>query len=48
MLEALENLDLNYPKIEGAALRKVRASLEADRRGRHTQAKNRSTKRKHR
>jgi PPK2 family polyphosphate:nucleotide phosphotransferase len=30
-LEALENLDLNYPKIEGAALRKVRASLEPDR-----------------
>jgi PPK2 family polyphosphate:nucleotide phosphotransferase len=46
MLEALENLDLHYPKIEGAALRKVRASLEADRRGEHTQAKKRPSKRK--
>jgi hypothetical protein len=39
MLEALENLDLHYPKTEGATLRKVRASLAADRRGDHTQEK---------
>ncbi len=43
-LEALDNLDLKYPKIEGAALRKVRASLEAE--GEHKQAKKTPRKRK--
>lgn len=48
ILEALENLELDYPKIEGPTLRKVRSSLEADRRGDHTQTKKRPTKRKDR
>jgi PPK2 family polyphosphate:nucleotide phosphotransferase len=43
-LEALENLDLKYPKIKGPALRKVRASLEAE--GKHKQAKKTPRKRK--
>src|SRR5258707_10808439 len=43
-LEALENLDLRYPKIEGAALRKVRTALEAE--GEHKQAKKTPRKRK--
>jgi PPK2 family polyphosphate:nucleotide phosphotransferase len=40
ILEALEGLDLDYPKAEGAALedlRKIRAVLEADEHGDHTQ-----------
>jgi PPK2 family polyphosphate:nucleotide phosphotransferase len=48
MLEALENLELNYPKIEGATLRKVRASLEAGRRGDRAQPKKRLTQHKSR
>ncbi|HEY7663899.1 MAG TPA: polyphosphate kinase 2 family protein [Xanthobacteraceae bacterium] len=44
ILDALEALDLNYPKVEGAALEevaKIRAVLEADENARHTQAKKR-------
>lgn len=48
MLEALENLDLDYPKTEEATLLKVRASLEADGRGDRRQTKERSPKRKDR
>ena len=44
-LEALENLDLKYSKMEGAALRKVRAALEAE--GEHKLAKKTPRKRKH-
>jgi PPK2 family polyphosphate:nucleotide phosphotransferase len=44
VLEALEGLDLNYPKVEGAALeevRQIRAVLEADGHRDHTQPKKR-------
>jgi PPK2 family polyphosphate:nucleotide phosphotransferase len=44
-LEALENLDLKYPKIERAAPRKVRTALEAE--GEHKLAKKTPRKRKH-
>ena len=49
ILEALEGLDLNYPKVEGTGLeelRKIRAVLEADEHGDHTQAKKKHTSRK--
>ena len=49
ILEALEDLDLNYPKLEGAAieeLRKIRAVLEAEGCGDQTQAKKRLSSRK--
>ena len=41
ILDALEDLDLDYPKVEGAAdeLQKIRALLEADGVGDHAQAK---------
>ena len=44
ILEALEGLDLDYPKVEGAALedlRKIRAVLETDEHGDHTQRRKR-------
>jgi PPK2 family polyphosphate:nucleotide phosphotransferase len=47
MLEALENLDLDYPKTEEPTLLKVRASLAADRRGDHTRKKRPSKRKDH-
>jgi PPK2 family polyphosphate:nucleotide phosphotransferase len=46
ILEALENLELNYPRIDRTTLRKVRAALEAERRGDRRRAKKKPTKRK--
>jgi polyphosphate kinase 2 (PPK2 family) len=48
ILDALEGLDLNYPKVEGALeeLQKIRAVLEADGHRDHVQAKKRLPSRK--
>jgi hypothetical protein len=50
ILDALEHLDLDYPKVEGGAeaLERIGALLEADGFGDHTQARKRFPSRKSR